>query len=251
MPASMLTAFSLPPEVDCVNISWHEARVAYHHGNLRAALVEAATALLEDGGPLGVTLRGAARRAGVSQTAPYRHFPDKGALLAAVAEQGFRRLGAAMARAARPHGADPVGALEAMAIALVHFADRHGAHYRLMSGPAVRGRDHPALREAALAAWGLLTTTVTACQRAGRIRAGDPAAFAFVLWSLVHGLSTLLVDEQIPPIVRQTWLPAELAKKSTQVLLEGLAGPRSTRPGRTASPTLSPRSRRRRRARRP
>jgi len=225
--------------------------VAYHHGNLRAALVEAATALLEDGGPLGVTLRGAARRVGVSQTAPYRHFPDKGALLAAVAEQGFRRLGAAMARAARPHGADPVGALEAMAIALVHFADRHGAHYRLMSGPAVRGRDHPALREAALAAWGLLTTTVTACQRAGRIRAGDPAAFAFVLWSLVHGLSTLLVDEQIPPIVRQTWLPAELAKKATQVLLEGLAGKRSARPGRAVAPTLSPRSPRRRRARRP
>ena len=248
---SELTVPSLPPEVDCVNISWHETRVAYHHGNLRPALVEAATALLEERGALGVTLRGAARRAGVSQTAPYRHFPDKEALLAAVAEGGFRRLGEAMTRAARPHRANPARALEAMAIAVVRFAAHHGAHYRLMCGPAVRGRNHPGLREAALAAWRLLTVTVTECQRAGWIRPGDPAALAFVLWSLVHGLSTLLVDEQIPPIVRQTWLPAELAQKATQVLLEGLAGKRSARPGRAVAPTLSPRSPRRRRARRP
>jgi AcrR family transcriptional regulator len=225
--------------------------VAYHHGKLRPALVQAATALLEERGPLGVTLRGAARRAGVSQTAPYRHFPDKGALLAAVAEGGFRRLGEAMTRAARAHPADPARALEAMAIALVRFAARHPAHYRLMSGPAVRGRDHPGLRQAALAAWGLLTATLTECQRAGRIRPGDPAALAFVLWSLVHGLSTLLVDEQLPPPVRQAWGPAELAQKATQVLLEGLAARAAPREGRDAPPTLSPRSPRRRRARRP
>src|SRR5437867_11394050 len=112
MPASVLTASSLPPEVDCVNISWHEARVAYHHGNLREALVEAATALLDAEGPLGVTLRGAARRAGVSQTAPYRHFRDKGALLASVAEKGFRDLDRTMKEAARAHPADPLRALE-------------------------------------------------------------------------------------------------------------------------------------------
>ena len=215
--------------------------MAYHHGNLRPALVEAATALLEERGPLGVTLRGAARRAGVSQTAPYRHFPDKGALLAAVAEGGFRRLGTAMTRAARAHPADPLRALEAMAIALVRFAARHGAHYRLMCGPAVRGRDHPGLRRAAVAAWELLTTTVTDCQRAGQIRPGDAAALAFVLWSLVHGLSTLLVDEQLPPVVRQAWGPAELAKHATEVLLEGVA---ARAVPRTASAPLTPRRRR-------
>jgi len=221
--------------------------VAYHHGNLRPALVEAATALLEERGPLGVTLRGAARRAGVSQTAPYRHFPDKGALLAAVAEGGFRRLGTAMTRAARAHPADPLRALEAMAIALVRFAARHGAHYRLMCGPAVRGRDHPGLRRAAVAAWELLTTTVTDCQRAGQIRPGDAAALAFVLWSLVHGLSTLLVDEQLPAAVRQAWGPTELARHATEVLLEGVAA--RAAPG-TAPAPLRLRRRRRRPARR-
>ena len=111
-------------------------RTAYHHGDLRAALVRAATALLDTEGPLGVTLRGAARGAGVSQAAPYRHFSDKSALLAAVAEDGFRRLRHAIARAARTHARDPVAALRAMAIAVVRFAAAHPSHYRLMSGPA-------------------------------------------------------------------------------------------------------------------
>lgn len=223
-------------------------RRTYHHGNLAAALVEAATELLETRGPLGVTLRGAARRAGVSRAAPYRHFTNKGALLAAVAERAFRDVARAMRRAARSRRTDPIRALEDMAVALVRFAATHPSHFRLMSGPAVRGRDHPALREAAVTAWNILTAAVADCQRAGRIRPGDPAELAFVLWSLVHGLSTLLVDEQLPPPVRQAWGPAELTKAATEVLFEGLAA-RGRSPG--APPPLSPRSPRRRRARRP
>ena len=179
---------------------------------------------------MGVTLRGAARRAGVSQTAPYRHFPDKGALLAAVAEQGFRRLGRAMTHAARSHATDPVRALEAMAVALIGFAATHGAHYRLMCGPAVRGRDHPALHDAAFAAWKLLTEALERCQKGGRIRAGQPAAFAFVLWCLVHGFATLLVDEQIPPPVLEAMPTEQLARMTTRVLFAGLAGPAAATP---------------------
>src|SRR5262245_15925640 len=96
-------------------------RRGYHHGNLRPALVAAATELLEREGPLGVTLRGAARRAAVSQAAPYRHFADKGALLAAVAEEGFRTLASTMTAAAR-RAHDPLAALDAMAVAMVRFA---------------------------------------------------------------------------------------------------------------------------------
>src|SRR5215831_17500008 len=88
----------------------------YHHGDLRRALVEAATALLDEHGPLGVTLRGAARAAGVSQAAPYRHFAGKDALLAAVAEASFHDLrdacGEAVRRSARAGG---VRRLEAVA----------------------------------------------------------------------------------------------------------------------------------------
>ena len=201
-------------------------RATYHHGNLREALVGAATALLDAEGPLGVTLRGAARRAGVSQTAPYRHFRDKGALLAAVAERGFRALHRTMKAAARGHPGDPLRALQTIVADVVRFAARHPSQYRLMSGPAVRGRDHPALREAATAAWQTLGELVVACQRAGRIRAGDPMPLAFTVWCLAHGLSVLLVDEQIPPAVLAQYRIGRLAEHVTERLIEGLKRPR-------------------------
>src|SRR5881397_3942505 len=195
-------------------------RATYHHGNLREALVEAAAALLEAEGPLGVTLRGAARRAGVSQAAPYRHFRNKSALLASVAEEGFRELERAMQRAAQAHRSNSLRALQAMAVGVVRFAAAHPSHYRLMSGPAVRGRDHPTLREAAMAAWQILTEAVGECQRAGGIRGGDSAELAFVLWCLVHGLSVLVVDEQLPPAVRQAIPLERLAEHTARLLLE-------------------------------
>src|SRR5262245_10552545 len=115
-------------------------RRTYHHGNLRQALIDAATILLERDGPLGVTLRGAARGAGGSQAGAYRHVASKAGLLAAVAECGFAALRAAMIRAARAGRGDPLQALQAMALATIRFAAAHPSHYRLMSGPAVRGR---------------------------------------------------------------------------------------------------------------
>ena len=199
-------------------------RASYHHGNLREALVAGATALLEAEGPLGVTLRGAARRAGVSQAAPYRHFRDKGALLASVAEKGFRDLDRAMKRLARAHRSDPLRALQAMVVGLVRFAAEHPSYYRLMSGPAVRGRDHPALREAATVAWQTLAEAVAACQRARRIRAGDSVPLAFTVWCLAHGLAVLLVDEQIPPAVLAQYPVDRLAEHAMGLLIEGLLG---------------------------
>ena len=220
-----------------------DRRRAYHHGNLRAALVAAATALLEADGPLGVTLRGAARRAGVSQAAPYRHFRDKSTLLAAVAEEGFRSLGRALGRAARPHRGDPVGALQAMAVEVVRFAAAHPSHYRLMSGPAVRGRDHPPLREAAFAAWHLLAGAIGDCQGARKIRPGDPAELGFALWCTVHGLAVLTVDEQIPAVVLHAVSLERLAEHVTRCLLEGLAATASRgrrSPSRRASGPVPP-----------
>ena len=208
-------------------------REGYHHGNLRAALVAAATALLEDGGPLGVSLRGAARRAGVSQAAPYRHFRDKEALLAAVAEEGFRRVAAATARAIAPHEDDPIRALRAVASAYLRQATDEPAHYRLMYAPTVRGREHPALRQAAESVWENFTTLIRRAQRARRLRAGEPDRLAFVLWSLLHGLAMLLVDRQLP--ARVTSIPVELvADYATQTLLEGLALPAEPRRRRRA-----------------
>jgi len=194
----------------------------YHHGNLRAALVEAAAGLLATSGPLGVTLRGAARRAGVSQTAPYRHFADKDALLAAVAEGGFRALAEATSGADQAERSGPIRKLEAIAVAYVRFAVDSPSRYRLMFGPVVRGRSHGELRAAAQAAWSVLNGAVVSCQRSGRMRTGEPAALSFVLWSLLHGLAALILDEQLPPALRSKASVENLTAHATRVLLEGL-----------------------------
>jgi len=197
-------------------------RKTYHHGNLRGALIAAATALLESRGPLGVTLRGAARAAGVSQAAPYRHFRDKQAMLAAVAESGFRQIGDTVRRAVRPR-AHPMRRLEQLAIAWVRFAVAHPSLYRLMFSPAVAGRDHPALRQAALEGAAGLAGVVVAAQRAGALRTGDPEPLAFVLLALLHGVSNLLVERQIPEAVRVRVPSDRLAAVAVRTLITGIA----------------------------
>src|SRR5262245_23788463 len=103
----------------------------YHHGDLRRALLDAALEILAEGGAAGLTLREVARRAGVTHAAPYRHFEDKAALLAAVAEEGFRAVYAEMlARSERVK--DPVERLYQIGAAYVLFAVTHPAHFRVM-----------------------------------------------------------------------------------------------------------------------
>jgi AcrR family transcriptional regulator len=108
----------------------------YHHGDLRNALVEAALRLIAEHGAQALTLRAAARAAGVSPAAPYRHFADKEALLAAVAEDGFEKLSRRMRAAARG-ASDAAARLLAIGEAYVAFARAHSAHFHVMFGPAV------------------------------------------------------------------------------------------------------------------
>ena len=166
---------------------------AYHHGNLREALVEAALALIADKGARAFTLREAARRAGVSHTAPYRHFADREALLAAVAEEGFRELGASMA------AAESSGGFAAQGLAYVRFALDKPSHFRVMFGGFIANpQAYPALAEAGAEAYRQLVDGLRAGQKAGLIRAGDPEELALLPWSVVHGLAALLIDRQLP-----------------------------------------------------
>src|SRR5271166_2897161 len=102
----------------------------YHHGNLKQALIDAAVALVAEVGPRGFTLREAARRAGVSHNAPYRHFRDRDDLLATVATDGFDRLTRAMAGAGPK--ASPINRLRRSGIAYVDFALRWPQHFAVM-----------------------------------------------------------------------------------------------------------------------
>jgi AcrR family transcriptional regulator len=173
-------------------------RPRYHHGNLPEALRTAALALINEAGADALTLRGAAKRAGVSQAAPYRHFRNKDALLAAVAEEGFRAMAEAMQRGAGLPRGDPAGRLRALGRAYVEFATRHPAHFRVMFGRVSIDRAaHPGLREAATEAYGLLIGAIRDCQAVGVIRVGDPEELALCAWSAVHGLSMLAVDGQL------------------------------------------------------
>lgn len=173
-------------------------RTRYHHGNLRRALLDAALALIQREGADAPTLRGVAKRAGVSQAAPYRHFQNKDALLAAVAEEGFRAMTEAMGRQAAPQQDDPAGRLRALGLAYVEFATRHPAHFRVMFGRVPVDRSaHPSLLAAAQETFGLLLGTIRECQTAGVVRTGDPDDLALCAWSAVHGLSALAVDGRL------------------------------------------------------
>lgn len=158
----------------------------YHHGDLRAALLRAAGRLLERQGPAALSLRAAARRAGVSHNAPYRHFQDRDSLLAALAADGFATLEESLLDAAG------IGGLRAMGEAYVQFALARPQRFRLMFGGAVPIARHAALRDRATRVQEGLAQSL-APQIPGP--AGRDASLA--AWALVHGLSQLLLDERI------------------------------------------------------
>ena len=170
----------------------------YHHGDLRRALLEGALELLAEGGPSHLTLRAAARRAGVSVAAPYRHFEDKRALLAAVAEDGFLALQRASEEAVERGGQDPIERFYHHGMAYVRFAVENPAQYRVMFGPELADkRIHEDLYRAARAAFDGLRATLSACADAGLFSSDDIELRAMRAWALVHGLASLYLDGQL------------------------------------------------------
>ncbi len=168
----------------------------YHHGDLRRALVEAAVQLVREEGPAGITLREAARRAGVTHAAPYRHFADKQALLAAVAEEGFLALRDFVEQAIVDRG--DVGALEAAGLAYVSFARDNPSQFRVMFGDQLRDKSsYPELMRVDQAVFDLITGVIEKAQRRGDVASGEPAGLALVAWSMVHGVASLAVDGQM------------------------------------------------------
>ena len=192
---------------------------AYHHGDLRTALIEAAAAMISEGGAASVTMRAIGGRLGVSRAAPYRHFPDKTALLVAVAVEGFRRLNRRLGVGHTDVPQSSVERLRRMGEEYVRFALEHPAHYRLMYGKeALARQDQPELREAGGALLENLVQVIRAHQQQGEIEQGDPRAQAYVAWSAVHGLASLLIEKQIDPSVDVN----ELIQQSTRTLLDGM-----------------------------
>jgi AcrR family transcriptional regulator len=168
----------------------------YHHGDLPAALIAAALEIVEESGVGALTLRGVARRVGVSHAAPAHHFRDRRALIAAVAVEGFRLLHERIS--AETGTSAGRAALRACGRAYIGFAVGHPARFRVMFSPELADKtDQPELAAAADATHGLLLAAVRDAQALHQVRGGDPESIAALAWATVHGYSWLVIDRQL------------------------------------------------------
>jgi AcrR family transcriptional regulator len=190
----------------------------YHHGDLKAALVACAMDILRQQGPEALTLRAVARAAGVSMAAPYRHFADRRELVAAVAEEGFRRLQQAMLVAMQGGGRD---GLRGVAQAYVAFGHENPAEYHVMFGPETANTgDLPGLRETSRSVLGFVAHGMGMLQQAGLIGPGDPALMAVVTWAQLHGLVMLSLDGQSTGVAPSIDMQVQ---EATRIMMFGMA----------------------------
>ena len=172
-------------------------RKPYHHGNLREALLEASIQLIGEVGPTAFTLREVARRAGVSHNAPYRHFQDKSALLAAVAAQGYDELTEAMTKAAGQQ-VNPRDRLKQAGLAYIAFALRRPEHFTVMFDAPLPPQEHPDATLASKRSFSVLLDLVQACQGKKQSLPGESLPFALLAWSMVHGIAKLATTGRLP-----------------------------------------------------
>jgi AcrR family transcriptional regulator len=185
-------------------------KASYHHGTLRDALIRSAREILESEGYEALTLRAAARRAGVSQAAPYNHFVDKAALLAAIAALGFKEFAAAMRREMSA-AEDPQARLNATGIAYVAFATSNPGLFKLMFGSSVHQTSGDADLDAArTSAYEVLRGAVHSAQSVPHDAMHDEIE-SLRSWAFVHGLATMINEGTIAPGVYGANSARELA----------------------------------------
>jgi AcrR family transcriptional regulator len=163
---------------------------SYHHGNLRSALLESAERTVTRRGASELSLRELAREVGVSHAAPRRHFADKQALLDALAEDGFERIGRELEEAMAAAGTSLREQLGAFALAYVRFATEHATLLELMfAGKHREGAE--GLREAADRAFAAPLALFVTAQASGQVVPGDPERVGIVALATLHGLAAL------------------------------------------------------------
>jgi AcrR family transcriptional regulator len=174
------------------------ARERYHHGDLRAALLDAAEEELRLHGVEGFTLRGCARRAGVSHAAPAHHFGDARGLLTALAALGYRRFVAAQERRKQAEGAQGAGRLIAAGLGYVDFARAHPALFRLIFASDRPDQEDPELCAAGEAAFAALEADVQAALGASATESPEGRALLQASWAMAHGIADLVVAGRLP-----------------------------------------------------
>jgi len=219
--------------VAIVNIPLHNlnmrattpAAKSYHHGNLRATLIQTGLDLIAEKGVRALTLREIGTRAGVSRSAAYRHFADKAQLLAAIRAVGFEKFAAALELGRDSAGPNFPARLTGMGVAYVRFAREHTAYFEVMFNTAPDPAPQPC--EAEIRAFQILENLIIEGQTTGHLRPGDPRLMACAAWSLVHGISALKL-EQMP--FAQGLTQDAFVTACSNLLVSGLAAPPKNRP---------------------
>ncbi|HMN37014.1 MAG TPA: TetR-like C-terminal domain-containing protein [Hyphomicrobium sp.] len=208
-------------------MNWHRdtgpgSKRGYHHGNLREALIKAALDLISQKGPAGFTFAEAARAAGVSAAAPYRHYRDRDALLADVARRGYELFEASLAKAWNGGEPDPHTAFHALGRAYLSFAKREPAYFAAMFEAGLAFTEFPELRDAGDRAFGILREACAALIGTLAAEKRPPVMMmALHVWSLSHGIAALFARgdgarRSIP------MPPEDLLEAAILVYLDGL-----------------------------
>lgn len=199
-----------------------DGRRGYHHGNLREALIQAALDLIAQKGPAGFTFADAARSAGVSSAAPYRHFRDRDALLADVARRGFELFADHLARAWNDGRPDPFAAFEKVGRAYLAFARDEPAYYSAMFEAGLSADEDPALRQAGERGFAVLRQAAEVlCARLPPERRPPALMVSLHVWALSHGIASLFArgdggSRRLP------MRPEELLEAGVLLYLRGL-----------------------------
>ena len=193
----------------------------YHHGDLANALVSAAIAIIEERGVEHVSVREVARRAGVSPGAPFRHFPSKSALLAAVAEQAMERLSEAVRAAQAPHDDDPLDQLERIGLGYLEWARENPAHFEIVSQRSLVGLEGRS-RELNDEIRTRMILLLESAKSTGQLsKDADIDTLVLSCRALVYGLARMLVDGHFPEW-QPDGNPAQWMKRSLALFIREL-----------------------------
>ena len=195
----------------------------YHHGDLKNALIKAGVEILAKDGVIGLSLRKVAARAGVSHTAPYSHFVDKQALIAAISTEGFRQLYEQMSAVAEEYKTKPSMQLMEVGWAYVQFALDDRDRFKVMfSGILEKEKIYPEFVTESQRNFQLVKMVVEANQAAGVLRSGSSDLVALSAWAIIHGFSMLLLEGQIShTVLEQKSLRGLMEFQLEQIMVKG------------------------------
>jgi AcrR family transcriptional regulator len=194
--------------------------VNYHHGDLKNALIQAGIAILSKEGVQGLSLRKVAKHAEVSHAAPYAHFADKQALIAAIAAEGYNRLYQQLITA-KTQADDPLTRLVRIAFAYVQFAIDEPDHFRItFSGAVEAEQNYPEYVEQSKRCFALVVAVIADCQSHGIFAQRDTQLVAVSIWASIHGFVQLLLSNQLPGTLKSKYSVNELFKLHLEQCLQ-------------------------------